>query len=384
MRVLQISKGLDIGNLHGGAERFAADLAISLKSKGIDVIFCYFFRTGSELENQWISLLTEKGITCFGATNWGGHRNIASYFSGIRTLTNHLQLQTVDVCHSHFQLGTVSSIILKRCRRTKVALRTSHVTKEWENGWYGYIGEHLFSRWFFPIFLDCEVGVSAEIADSLASTPASKIFHKKTVCIHNAIHPNDELHNQGRPTSLSDRDTKKVAIVGRLSEEKGHQYLFEAARLLNSLHEKIDIWVIGDGALRPDLENFVQQEGLSGSVHFFGQRADIPNLLSQVDLVAVPSSREGFPSIILESFQMGIPVIGTDVSGVRELIIPEKTGWLVPTGHPDIFAKALLTALSDTENREKFIQAGKRIADEHTIDHISGQYLELYRKLLKA
>lgn len=384
MRVLQIVKGLDIGNLHGGAERFAADLAISLKSKGVDVIVCDFFFTGTVAENQWITQLKEKGVPCFSAANWRGYRDIKSYYSGIQTIINQCNTHPIDVCHSHFQLGTASSIILKEKGLTKVSLRTSHVTQEWEKGWYGFIGERIFSRWLFPLFLDCEVGVSAEITNLLASTMVSKLFNRKPQCIHNAIPNSKEFIYEDRPNSLPEKNTKKIAIVGRLSEEKGHQYLFEAAKVLKLLHEKIEIWVIGDGNLRTNLEDLVRQQGLEDSVYFLGQRSDIPDLLRQVDLVTVPSRREGFPSIILESFKLGVPVVGTNVSGIRELIIPERTGWLVPTEDPETFAQVLLRAFSDTEMREKFIEAGKKIAAEYTIDRISDQYLDLYRKLLKV
>jgi len=384
LRVLQIVKGLDVGNLHGGAERFAADLSISLRRRGIDVLFCAFFGTDTPAEQQWITLLSGQGILCFTATHWKGHRNFSNYLTGIREVERLLQGHPVDLCHSHFQLGTVSSIQLKMRRLAKAVVRTTHVTQEWEQGWYGKMGEGIFSQWLFPLLVDCEVGVSTEITNHLASTHGARLFHRNPVCIHNAISSSTPIFTESKSEPLPKHGEKVIAVIGRLSEEKGQRYLIEAVRKLREMQEPIQLWVIGDGYLRGDLENLTQSLNLNTNVHFLGQRADVHTLLGQIDLVVVPSLREGFPSVILESFAAGVPVIGTNVSGIKELIIPDESGWLVSPADVNGLAGIIDVAIRDTKNQEKFIRAGKKIAEEFTIERVTDQYLELYRRLIKA
>lgn len=382
MRVLQIVKGLDIGNLHGGAERFASDLAISLQRKGIDVSLCAFFATNTEQEKIWMDLLQAEGVNCFFASDWKGARNIRNYLVGIQNLEKNIINTSFDICHSHFQLGTVASLILKAKGKTRKIIRTIHVTKEWENGPYGYMGEKIFSGWIFPLLIDCEVGVSKEITRRLALSIGSRIKHHKPVCIHNAI-PSSNLAS-GVVHDTPSKNGQVIAVIGRLSEEKGHQYLFRAMKLIKEQGEKVELWVIGDGLLREDLKSLASKLGVADAIHFLGTRFDIQFLLSQIDLVVVPSLREGFPSIVLESYRTGTPVIGTDVSGIRELIIPGKSGWLVPPADAEALAEGIATALIDVRGREKAILAGRKIANDFTIDAITAQYIELYNQLLKV
>jgi len=384
LRVLQIVKGLDVGNLHGGAERFAADLSISLQRRGIDVLLCAFFGTDTRAEQQWKTLLAGEGIQCFTATQWLGHRNFSNYLSGIREVERTLRRHQVDLCHSHFQLGTFSSIQLKMRRLTKAVVRTTHVTREWEQGWYGKMGEGLFSQWLFPLLIDCEVGVSTEITNHLASTYGARLFHRNPVCIHNAISSGTPIITESESVPLPKLGEKVIAVIGRLSEEKGQRYLIEAVNKLRDMQEHIQLWVIGDGILRGDLEKLAQSLNLNNIVHFLGQRTDVPALLGQIDLVVVPSLREGFPSVILESFAAGVPVIGTNVSGIKELIVSDESGWLVPAADVNLLAGTIHAAMLDTGKQEKFRHAGRRIAEDFTIDRITDQYYELYRKLIKA
>jgi glycosyltransferase involved in cell wall biosynthesis len=384
LRVLQIVKGLDIGNLHGGAERFAADLAISLQRRGIEVLLCSFFGTDTAVEQQWKTLLSGQGIQCFTATQWMGHRNFGNYLSGLREVEKMMKGHPVDLCHSHFQLGTFSSIDLKIRGLTKAVVRTIHVTQEWEQGWYGKLGDDLFSQLLFPILVDSEVGVSSEITTHLASTLGARLFHRNPVCIHNAI-PSSESNITGSDSGeLPKPGEKVIAVIGRLSEEKGQRYLIEAVGKLRGMRDNFQLWVIGDGNLRGELEDLTQSFYLGDIVHFLGQRADVPALLRQIDLVVVPSLREGFPSVILESFAAGVPVIGTNVSGVKELIIPDESGWLVPPANANRLAETIHDAMLDEGKQEIIRQAGKRIAENFTIERVTDQYVELYRNLVKA
>lgn len=383
LTILQIVKGLDIGNLHGGAERFAVDLSIALRRKGVDVIFCSFFKTNSENEKQWKQKIESHDIPCYLLTDWMGDKNIRNYFVGMRELEKIIKKAPVEISHSHFQLGTYSALLLKAKGLSKSALRTSHVTKEWQPGLYGWIGEHVFSMWLFPLFLDCEVGVSNEITNKLVDNPGSKLFRRKPICIHNAIPVNFLTQNRRNDLPQKVSGKRIIATIGRLSEEKGQKFFLESIKLLSDLKNEIEVWIVGDGVIKNELIEMVDNYGLNTMVKFLGQRNDIWSVLQQLDLVVVPSMREGFPTIVLESYNCGVPVLGTDVSGISEVVIRNNSGWLVPFGDVQELAKTILIALSDEKLRVKYVENGRKIAEKYVIDKIAEQYLILYQDIIK-
>jgi len=154
IKVLQLVKGLDIGGLNGGAERFSIDLARSLPKDQYDVSICAFFKQETVTEKEWLAQIEQDGIHVFFVSNWTGNNDFRSYLQGVSQLQNSLRSNPYDICHSHFQLGTVTALYLKMTGSVRYAIRTAHIAFEWEKGWYGWLRQQLFTKWIFPIFLD--------------------------------------------------------------------------------------------------------------------------------------------------------------------------------------------------------------------------------------
>lgn len=380
--VLQIVKGLDIGNLHGGAERFAVDLTLTLKNKGVNIQLCSFFKTGSVYENTWVQKLENNNVPFFFLTDWKGDKNIINYISGLKKLISILHTTQIDITHSHFQLGTISALLLKMYGITKRALRTVHVTQEWSNGLYGWLGKNIFSSFLFPLFLDQEIGVSKSITNTISKTLGSRLFNKKPLCIHNAIPQIYQSQILYEDSLKKPYGKKVIGIIGRISDEKGQMFLLESIRTLNVFKDAIEVWVVGDGIKRKELERYVYDNDLSEIVKFYGQTNNVQQFLAIMDLVVVPSKREGLPTIILECYKMGVPVLGTDVVGINEVLIPNYSGWLVPYGDVVEMAKMITIALNDQNSRKIYVINGKKIARQYNIDYIASQYIELYKTIL--
>ena len=106
----------------------------------------------------------------------------------------------------------------------------------------------------------------------------------------------------------------------------------------------------GEGPLRGEIEERVKSAGLEGRFRLLGLRRDVPELLRALDLLVLPSGREGLPNIVLEAMASGVPVVATDVGGTGELVIEGKTGSLVRPGDAEALARAIL-ALSASPGR---------------------------------
>ena len=139
----------------------------------------------------------------------------------------------------------------------------------------------------------------------------------------------------------------EVLYAGRLSREKGVLELVEAAHGLNLV-------VAGDGPLRarvPGARGFVPHD-------------ELERLYARAAVVACPSRREGFGVACLEAMAHARPVVATAVGGLRDLVVHEETGLVVPPGDPDALRTALLDLLGDLELRRRLGAAGRRRAQE--------------------
>lgn len=146
---------------------------------------------------------------------------------------------------------------------------------------------------------------------------------------------------------------RRLVAVGRLSEEKGHAHLIEAAGRLAAEGADFEIAVVGDGPLRGALEERLRARGLEGRVRLLGwlDGAAVRREIAEAQCFLLPSLREGLPVVLMEAFALGRPAIASAVGGVPELVQPGRTGWLVPPGSPEALAGALREALATPPER---------------------------------
>jgi len=111
----------------------------------------------------------------------------------------------------------------------------------------------------------------------------------------------------------------KIGIIGRLVPIKNHELFFNAARILMDKREDVEFWIVGDGERRKELEALVNSLGISKKVIFWGWIKDMPKVYHDLDLLVLCSLNEGTPVTIIEAMASGVPVISTDVGGIREI-----------------------------------------------------------------
>lgn len=162
-----------------------------------------------------------------------------------------------------------------------------------------------------------------------------------------------------------------IGIIGQLGERKGHLILLDAMRGLIREHADLRLWIVGKepahGAERyaDRLREYVARHGLSGHVEFLGFRADIPDVLAQIDLLALPSLQEPFGKIVIEAMAMEKPVAAARVGGVPEIVEDGRTGLLVPPQDADALRHALDRLIRDPDLRERLGVAGRMRVERH-------------------
>jgi glycosyltransferase involved in cell wall biosynthesis len=199
---------------------------------------------------------------------------------------------------------------------------------------------------------------------------------------------------------LSENGESLVAIVGRLTAIKNHSLFLESVSVLmkEDSDTRARFLIVGDGELREDLEGKAEELAIQDGVIFTGWMQDLGVLYGNLDVLAVTSNNEGTPVALIEAMAAGVPVIATDVGGVRELIsdfgfrIAElseagfeicERGVLVRKGDVRGFAKGLKYLLEHPEVRTEMGQRGQEYAlQNHSMERLVADIDQLYQSLL--
>jgi glycosyltransferase involved in cell wall biosynthesis len=175
-----------------------------------------------------------------------------------------------------------------------------------------------------------------------------------------------------------------VGTVGRLSEQKGHRYLLDAARIVLEQSPESRFLLVGDGDLSEALREQARVLGIANRVVFAGHRADVAAFLGAIDVLCISSTYEGTPLALFEAMAAGKAIVSTAVDGCREVLQDGSTGLLVPPRDPAALAAALLTALSDAERRTALGREARRASTRYDIRECVGKMEALYDEVLQG
>jgi glycosyltransferase involved in cell wall biosynthesis len=228
----------------------------------------------------------------------------------------------------------------------------------------------------------------ATVSDDIAADLLRRgLSAKKLVVIDNGIDltrfSQQKLNGSLKRTFHFDQQATVVGTVGRLSAEKGHICLLEAARTVIDSFPEVRFLLVGDGPLRSELEEKVAQFNLTGKIVFAGRRKDIPDLLSILDIFVLPSSKEGLPMALLEAMAAHLPVVATPVGAISKVITHGDTGLLVQPANPNELADAILTLLENRQLADTIAtNAQRKVHAAFSAKTMTSNYLDLYKRLL--
>jgi glycosyltransferase involved in cell wall biosynthesis len=181
------------------------------------------------------------------------------------------------------------------------------------------------------------------------------------------------------------RDAKLCTIVAAIRPEKNHARFLRIARAIANQDAGTHFLVIGDGPLRPELEQQSRRLALDGKVHFLGNRADTDRCLAASDLFMLTSDNEAYPVSILEAMACGLPVVASDVGSIHELVESGVTGFRVPAADETQFADCAVRLLKNAHQRAEFGTAARRWAEQNgSRDGMIQDYVTLITRLLSS
>ncbi len=179
-------------------------------------------------------------------------------------------------------------------------------------------------------------------------------------------------------------DTFAIAQVARLDYLKDHLTAVRAMDRLCSAIPHAVLLLVGEGPERPAIEAEITQRGLSDRIRLLGSRSDVPRLLGAADAMLLTSISEGIPLTLIEGMAAGLPIVSTDVGGVREVIVPDETALLAPAGDEQILAAQLQRLANDSRLGARLGTSGKHRAQERFSEPVMhAQYAEIFEQVFE-
>jgi glycosyltransferase involved in cell wall biosynthesis len=290
-----------------------------------------------------------------------------------------------DIVHTHSSKAGLVGRLAARIAGVPVVVHTVH-------GWSFHEGmspaawafaatlERLAARWTWPLVVvtevDAEIGLAARIGQP-----------DQYAVVRSAIDVDRLRRSAGSRASARTalgiaQDVPVVGTVTRLCTQKDPEMLLRAARLAVELQPDVRFVVVGDGPLRPQVEQMLDDLDLRGHVTLLGRRSDVEALLPGFDAFVLSSRWEGLPRVVIEAMAVGVPVVSTDVGGIAEVVEDGVSGLLVPSGDHIALANALLRVLDEPGLGGRLARdAGGRVA-EFDVGEMAARLDDLYAGLL--
>ncbi len=290
-----------------------------------------------------------------------------------------------DIVHTHSSKAGLVGRLAARVAGVPVVVHTVH-------GWSFHEGmslaarafavtfERLAARWTWPLVVVTEVDAEIGLASRIGQPDQYAV-------VRSAIDVERLRRSAGSRASARSalgipQDMPVVGTVTRLCTQKDPEMLLRAARLAVELQPDVRFVVIGDGPLRPRVEQLLDDLDLRGHVTLLGRRSDVETLLPGFDAFVLSSRWEGLPRVVVEAMAVGVPVVSTDVGGIAEVVEDGVSGLLVPAGDHIAMANALLRVLGEPGLGGRLARdAGGRVA-EFDIGEMAARLDDLYAGLL--
>lgn len=305
-----------------------------------------------------------------GARSERGLFRHAAYLAEACVLEGWLRRAGADHVHAHF--GTNSAMVALLCRAVggPSFSFTVHGPEEFDK----------------PEFLGLREKVRhAEFVVTISSFGRSQLFrwtrHEDWPKLHvvRCGLGADLLHSKSTLVPAAPR----LVCVARLSEQKGHLLLVEAASKLAREGMAFELILAGDGPMRPAIETAIARHGLRDRIRLAGVMSadEVREAIVGSRALVLPSFAEGLPVVVMEALALGRPVVTTAIAGIPELVQSGVTGWLIPAGSVEALVTAMHEVLeASTERLSEMGKAGTAlVAHHHDATREAAKLVKLFR-----
>lgn len=351
----------------GGAEKVLVDLALNLDRSRYNVSVC-----ATRQARNYQPLLDSAGVRTMvldRRSRWETYK--------MAEVVRMLRRERVHVLHTHLFGSNTWGRLLGRLARVPVIIAHEHWSSRGRNEiWMDRLMYRLSDR----ILVTSEA--SKQIVMNREHIPARYLS-----VVYNGVDISKFAARDDRAAVREElgvpADAVLIGAVGRLTADKGGQdVLIRAVGEVRKTCPQVRLVMVGDGPLRPGLEQLTAQLGLGETVNFAGLRSDVPRLLGALDVFVLPSEREALPVAVLEAMAAGLPVVATRVGGLPEVVEDGETGFLVPPGDVAAMQAVLEKLAGDPALAARLGASGQAHVQAHfTVQQMVHQVERLYDQL---
>lgn len=270
-----------------------------------------------------------------------------------------------DVVHTHRYCAeyAIPAAIMAGVKRR---VHTVHNIAEKENGRLA----RKLNKFFFKHCHLIPVALSELIRDSIAKEYG--INKDKIPVIYNGI----DLSKCLPKTDYAVYGNFKILHIGRFSEQKNHIGLLKAFKIFHDKHPDSELWLIGDGEKKADIERYVAENDLDAPVRFLGLQSNVYGYLHDADMFTLPSNYEGIPMTLIEAMGTGLPIVATAVGGVPDML--DGSNAVLTDKEENAIAGAFEKYYLSMEIRKTHGTKAKERSDIFSALRMCGNYMLIY------
>ncbi|WP_445425011.1 glycosyltransferase family 4 protein [Alishewanella sp. HL-SH06] len=282
----------------------------------------------------------------------------------------------IDIIHCHSPIGGVIGRLVKLFNPDIKVIYTAH-------GFHFFQGSGLLNwliyfpvEWVLSFLTDCLITINQE--DFMLAK--RRLHSKKTVCVHGIGVDESKFnmtHTLTRERLGLEKDDFVVLCVGEFIPRKNHSSLIKAIAILKP-KDNLKVLLCGRGVLEDSLRKMVKDLELDNVVNFMGYRDDINQIVALSDVFVFPSYQEGLPVSVMEAMLSGLPVIASDIRGVKDLIDDSKGGFLVRPDDEVLLAAKIYDLISDPLMSERMSLYNQNKVKNFTSDSVLVEILAVY------
>ena len=342
----------------GGAETMCENLTYALKKLGHSVTVVCLLPERTPISER----MERAGIRVRYLD-----KKLGLDLSMIQKLTKLFREEKPDVVHTHLNVLKYTAPAAKLAGVPRCVHTIHNVAdKEAEGRASGIISGFVFRKgWSIPVALSPLVHQSVMDYYGLKAEQIPTVFNGVPL-------------NRCIPRETYVLGEKAVLVhVGRFNVQKNHSGLLEAFRLLQQQISNAELWLLGDGELREQMEEYALRLGIRDRVRFLGSQENVYPYLHDADVFVLPSRYEGMPMTVIEAMGTGLPIVASNVGGIPDMVEDGESG-LLTTGAPEDVARCCAALLSDENLRQRLGRRARAESERFSAEEMARSYCRVY------